>query len=61
MTTVTSVKSIHIFKYSYIQTNSKKFVDKTNDKVKNAFSCESVHKKTVKIGFVNAADCLPNI
>ena len=40
----------------------KKFVDKTNDKVKIGFSCESVHKYTVKkSGFVNATDCLPNI
>ena len=57
-----SVKDIHIFIYSDIQINSKKFVDKTNDMMKNAFSCESVHKQTVKkFGFVNAADCLPNI
>jgi len=62
MTTVVSVKDIHIFKCSDIQINSKKFVDKTDDKVKNAFSCESVHKQTGrKFGFVNAADCLPNI
>jgi len=34
------------FKYSNIQIfkNSKKYVDKTNAKVKNAFSCESIHK-----------------
>ena len=62
MMTVASVKNIHIFKYSDIQINSNKFVDKTNAKVKNATHCESVHKRTgKKFGFVNAADCLPNI
>ena len=49
MATVASVKNIQLFKYSDIQINSKKFVDKTNDKVKNAFSCESVYKHTSKI------------
>jgi hypothetical protein len=62
MITVASVKIIHIFEYSDIQINSKKFVDKPDDKVKNAYSCESVHKQTDrKLGFVNAADCLPDI
>jgi len=41
MTIVASVKNIQIFKYS---NKFKKSVDKTNDKVKNALSCESIYK-----------------